>query len=77
MAEPWQCPACKTWLAPYVSEHRCDPDAGVHAMRVVSPKAPGGGMTITPSSFQTTTTNTGYPVTGATVTYAVLAGRAA
>jgi hypothetical protein len=31
MAEPWQCPACKTWLAPQVREHRCDPDDGVGA----------------------------------------------
>jgi hypothetical protein len=38
MAEPWQCPACKTWLAPHVSEHRCDPEGGVPAVPV--PPAP-------------------------------------
>ena len=31
---PWQCPSCKLWLAPYVTEHRCDP--------------PAGGITVTP-----------------------------
>jgi hypothetical protein len=38
MAEPWQCPACKTWIAPHVSEHRCDPEGGVPA--VPAPPAP-------------------------------------
>jgi hypothetical protein len=35
---PWRCPSCLTWLAPHVSEHRCDPpESGV----TVTPFAPG------------------------------------
>ena len=35
---PWQCPSCSTWLAPHVTEHRCDPpQGGVTAI----PSAPG------------------------------------
>lgn len=37
MAEPWQCPACLAWIAPHVTEHRCDGDGGV-------PVDPVGGL---------------------------------
>ena len=23
MADPWQCPSCRDWLAPTVTAHRC------------------------------------------------------
>jgi len=66
MAEPWQCPACKTWLAPHVSEHRCDPEGGVGAVPVapapVTPTTtsvrPTGGVTITRATGWTATNTT-------------------
>jgi hypothetical protein len=55
---PWQCPQCSTWLAPYVSEHRCDPpSAGVAAPLPVTPCGPsaGLGIALTPGSTYSTT----------------------
>jgi hypothetical protein len=60
MAEPWQCPACKTWLAPHVSEHRCDPEDGVGAKPVVpapASPAPGALTWTTQPGWTITTTN--------------------
>jgi hypothetical protein len=31
MADPWRCPACKTWIRADVTEHRCPPDDAVPA----------------------------------------------
>jgi hypothetical protein len=42
MAEPWKCPECGSWLAPTVSEHRCDGDQG-SAGATVTPILPTGG----------------------------------
>lgn len=39
---PWQCPSCDTWLAPHISEHRCDPPSGA-VPAVVTPITPSGG----------------------------------
>ena len=30
---PWKCPSCEAWLAPHVTEHRCQPpESGVTAL---------------------------------------------
>jgi hypothetical protein len=51
MTEPWQCPACRTWLAPHVSEHRCEPGDGVGAKPVspapVTPMTTANSLTFT------------------------------
>ncbi len=40
---PWQCPACSAWIAPHVTEHRCDPPAsGVNVAPGLIGGPPGG-----------------------------------
>ncbi len=42
---PWRCPDCLAWLAPHVSEHRCEPpSAAVPAQPVTVP--PSGGISV-------------------------------
>ena len=49
MSEPWKCPDCGTWLAPRVSEHRCDPPQGGTAATRIFPPGPAGlNVTMTP-----------------------------
>ena len=44
-AEPWQCPSCKAWMAPGVTEHQCKPpEDGVTAP--VVPVTPAGGVSV-------------------------------
>jgi len=45
-AKPWQCPACKAWIAPHVGEHRCEGDgsAGVREPAAPDPGDPGATM---------------------------------
>jgi hypothetical protein len=48
MAEPWQCPACKTWIRPDVSEHKCPPDDGVTAsLPAPAPTQPPATISVT------------------------------
>ena len=51
---PWKCPACGTWLAPHVSEHRCDPPAA--AVRVTSIDPPGSGGSFSAATLPGTVT---------------------
>lgn len=46
MADPWQCPACKTWIRGEVTEHRCPPQEGVVAVPTVWPGGAPGSTTI-------------------------------
>lgn len=48
MTEPWQCPACMTWIRADVTEHRCNPGEGGVPAAVIQP-APMGGGSITTS----------------------------
>lgn len=42
MSEPWKCPDCSAWIAPHVTEHRCEPpDAMVNVTSIDPPRAPG------------------------------------
>ena len=44
---PWRCPECRTWIAPHVNEHRCDPPSGGVAVRpVIAPYSPPGTSTL-------------------------------
>ena len=44
---PWRCPECRTWIAPHVNEHRCDPPSGgVAARPVIAPYSPPGTSTL-------------------------------
>ena len=58
MAEPWQCPACKTWLAPHVSEHRCEPPEGA----VGAKPAPPRPLTPVTTASNVTMTFSGAPI---------------
>ena len=52
VSEPkaWQCPACMTWLAPHVNEHRCaPPEGGVSVRPVVAPYSPSTGTATWPA----------------------------
>jgi len=70
MAEPWQCPACKTWLAPHVSEHRCDPEGGVGAKPLSPvPSSPSAAVHTWPTGGTITTGPTGWTATNMTVQY--------
>ena len=71
MAEPWQCPACKTWLAPHVSEHRCDPEGGVGTKPVSPvPSSPSTAVYTWPTGGGVITTGpTGWTATNLTVHY--------
>jgi hypothetical protein len=40
MTEPWQCPSCETWMAPGITEHRCEGDGGVPAITSTPPDGP-------------------------------------
>lgn len=54
---PWQCPECRTWIAPHVDEHKCDPPSGGVAVRpVVAPYSPPPGGTYTWTSPNITVT---------------------
>ncbi len=46
MAEPWQCPACFAWIAPHVTEHRCDGGGGVSAKVPDDPVGPTGSVSL-------------------------------
>ena len=65
---PWQCPACRTWLAPHVTEHRCDPpQAGVTALPYVTGPAGSTGTSISTATLPGTVTTVNVsasPVTG-------------
>jgi hypothetical protein len=68
---PWQCPACSAWLAPHVSEHRCDPpDSGVTAAPF-TPSGTGGtsGALMPPGTTITVTAS------GSAVSERALLGR--
>lgn len=54
MTEPWQCPSCKTWMAPGITEHRCEGDGGVPAVPVIGPTF---GPSTTTSSTATEVTH--------------------
>lgn len=55
MAEPWQCPACKTWIRPDVTEHRCEGGSAVPAI-VPGPSPTGGvSMSTLPEGWTITT----------------------
>jgi hypothetical protein len=55
---PWKCPDCSVWVAPHVSEHRCEPpEAGVSVRPVVAPYSPSTGTYTWP-------TGSGFVVTG-------------
>lgn len=73
MREGWMCPRCKLVLAPHINFCDCRDqggDAGQPAVPIITPNAPGGSITITPSPPYVVM-NTAYPVTTATtVTYA-------
>lgn len=44
MTAPWQCPACGTWMAPGVTEHRCEDGGGVPADITSGPDAPSDSL---------------------------------
>ena len=74
MADPWQCPACKTWLAPQVTEHRCKPDEGTAAQPApvtIWPGTGGGTVTATWPYGEIITTNTGYSSSAAGLSMAI------
>lgn len=66
-AEPWQCPACKTWIRADVTEHRCEPGAGGSAVPAI-PTGGGGGGSVTwsmpPGTVITHTSGTSYELSG-------------
>ena len=72
MSEPWKCPDCGTWLAPRVTEHRCDPPQGGTAATRIFPPGPAGstGMSISTATLPGTVT---VNVTGSTVSEQELA----
>ncbi len=51
---PWRCPDCLAWLAPHVTEHRCDPPEGVIKVTSIDPSGPLP-LTFTGSGVNTTT----------------------
>jgi hypothetical protein len=57
MIEPWRCPSCETWMAPGITEHRCEGDGGVPAKTSTSPAGPAG------LAATVTTTPTGSVIT--------------
>ena len=67
MTEPWQCPACKTWIRGDVTEHRCPPQEGVGAEPIgPSPYSPTTFVWSPPPGWSVTTTNV--PASTATTT---------
>lgn len=60
MADPWQCPACKTWIRPDVTEHRCPPPDGVLAVT---------GPFITPGGAPRSITTNPYQQSGVTISF--------
>jgi hypothetical protein len=77
MSEPWKCPECSTWLAPHVSEHRCDPPtAGVTALPYIGdpPGSCGTGISTTTLPGAVTFNVTGSAVSEQELTRAVQNG---
>lgn len=64
--DPWQCPACKTWIRGDVAEHRCPPDGGVTAK--VPPSGGGGAGGPGPATVSVTATPHAYWATSGTIT---------
>jgi hypothetical protein len=62
--EPWRCPDCLTWIAPHVTEHRCDPPAAMVSVTSIDPPGSGSGFAATAVPSGTTIT---YNVTGSAV----------
>jgi hypothetical protein len=56
--KPWQCPSCSAWLAPHVSEHRCDPPAAGVTVTYPGTSGPAGstGMSISTATLPGTVT---------------------
>lgn len=50
---PWQCPQCFSWMAPAVSEHRCDQGSAGSPARLipVAPLPPSGGVVVIPAGY--------------------------
>lgn len=59
MADPWRCPACRTWIRADVAEHRCPPDDAVPAVVATGgpprPAGGGGGGGLAPGAVVTVT----------------------
>ena len=54
---PWQCPSCSAWLAPHVTEHRCQPpESGVTAFPYVAGPAGSTGTSINTTTLPGTIT---------------------
>jgi hypothetical protein len=54
---PWRCPECRAWIAPHVSEHRCDPpQAGVTAIPFTPGPADSTGTSISVATLPGTVT---------------------
>lgn len=72
MSAPWKCPDCGTWLAPHISEHRCDPPTA-SVISQISPPGPAGstGTSISTATLPGTVTVT---VAGSAVSQRDLAG---
>ena len=72
MRQPWKCPDCSAWIAPHVSEHRCDPpQAGVTAVPSVPGPAGSTGTSISAATLPGTVVT--YNVTGSAVSEQELA----
>jgi len=70
VSAPWKCPECRAWVAPHVTEHRCDPPAAMARVTSISP--PGTGGTFAVSAVPEGTTIT-YNITGTVMSDADLA----
>ena len=46
MSAPWKCPECRAWVAPHVTEHRCDPPAAMVSVTSISPPGTGGTFAV-------------------------------
>ena len=55
---PWKCPECRAWVAPHVTEHRCDPPAAVISVTSIDPPGlPGpASMSISTATLPGTVT---------------------
>ncbi len=63
---PWRCPDCRAWIAPHVTEHRCDPpEGGVKVTSIDPPGLPGVPMNTSTATLPGTIT---YNVSGSVVT---------
>jgi hypothetical protein len=63
MADPWQCPACKTWIRGDVAEHRC-PDGGTPAVPPRRPDDDPGPISMTGLAWPQTWVPTTSTITG-------------